>query len=385
MTKSLDEDGFVWQPGSEQRSLARLRFDPEQGIDIVLLNADWSVGEDVGYWPTLHGESLWGTPWTLFEVRRSRYAGAGGHTGNSRTECDASTLFVGVHAKSEDDVELGLLQVRLRGLREWLTATRPARPSPLARPETADESLHGMLWTTVGDTELDFTVVAPSASGRRGALPSELMASVQVHAQEPLSLSQWLDRWLVPLRNLLVFATREQSVIESLRGVDADGNDVVVYETWRPMVQERPSAFHQRDLLPAAAVGDVGEFLRRWLALHEELGAATQFLFGTLNDRDLPAVNRLLNMLAFAETYHRSKHDEPPLSVDEDAAFRKAMLSQLPTNARRTSIATGSSTPTRRASANAHAGSSGEPRPSTLGSTTPDARLRSHSSRPGTT
>jgi hypothetical protein len=38
----------------------------------------------------------------------------------------------------------------------------------------------------------------------------------------------------------------------------------------------------------------------------------------------------MLNLLAFAETYHRRKYNEPPLAEEQHDSFRQDMLGQLP-------------------------------------------------------
>lgn len=68
VSKPFEEDGFVWPPGDDQRSVAHVRSDPKLGTDITLINAAWSVSADTGHWPVLHGESLWAAPWTLLDV-----------------------------------------------------------------------------------------------------------------------------------------------------------------------------------------------------------------------------------------------------------------------------------------------------------------------------
>jgi uncharacterized Zn finger protein len=69
--------------------------------------------------------------------------------------------------------------------------------------------------------------------------------------------------------------------------------------------------------------------VRSWFTLHGRLRGSGTFFFGTLNDYDLPVENRLLNLLAFAETYHRELHDEPPFAVEDHQRNTRAMLAAL--------------------------------------------------------
>jgi hypothetical protein len=153
-----------------------------------------------------------------------------------------------------------------------------------------------------------------------------------------LKLTHWLERWVAQIQDLVVVGMRQPSATISVSGINAGDlglnglrHDVKIHQVWHPLVHDLLwTAYQGRALLPANAVDDIGELIARWFALHRDLGDAAQFLFGTINDRDLLAVNRMLNLLAFAETYHRRKYDEPPLTKEQHDTFRKDMLGQLP-------------------------------------------------------
>jgi dihydrofolate reductase len=169
-------------------------------------------------------------------------------------------------------------------------------------------------------THETFAVAWP---GMTGPMADKLNAMPKYVVSSPLTAAKWTNSTV--LRGDL--ATEVTALRERIDG------DIVVHGSAtlveglieHDLVDELRLMVY---LLPASAADDIAELLTRWIAFHRELGAATQLLFGTLNDRDLPAVNRLLNLLAFAETYHRRKHDEPPLTDEEHAAFSQAMLDQ---------------------------------------------------------
>jgi hypothetical protein len=337
MNEPFEEDGYVWEPKSEERAVAHLRFDPELGTKLTLINAPWAV-EVRGQWDVLHGESLWGQPWSLFDVRCSSSQG----TTNSRSTCVASTLITGIHAYSQDEIVFTDLTMCCRGMREWLTQGRRGREGALTRPDDAREDFWGMCQATVEGVELLFHVSAlGSVSYYRRC--SEATAVLKLKSPTPLSLTQWLERWVAQVENLMVFGMRQPSSVLSLSGIDAGAVspnglpfDVKVYASSYPQVPDLPwTAYQGRALLPANAVDDVGDLIEQWFALHRELGDAAQLFFGTINDRDLPALNRMLNLLAFAETYHRRKFDEPPLTETEHEALSKQMLDGLPSGRER--------------------------------------------------
>lgn len=335
MSETFDQDGYVWEPGSEDRASAHVRFDPESGTVLTLINAPWAL--DVGKrWQVLHGESLWGQPWSFFDIRCFSSQQTPGMSANSRSVCDAATFITGVHAKNEAEIAFSDLSLNCHGMREWLTQGRRDRDNALTRPQDARDDFWGMVNADAEGVTLLFHVNAIK-SGDWYRQHFEATAVLQLKSPAPLTLTQWVEQWVTQVRDLMVFGMRFPSAIISLSGIHAGvvgpnglPFDVKVYRPWRPHVPTMNWAAYQgRALLPANAVDDIGELLERWFALHHELGDAAQFFFGTLNDRDLPAVNRMLNLLAFAETYHRRKFDEPPLADDEHTILSKEMLAGL--------------------------------------------------------
>ncbi len=332
MSEPFEEDGYVWEPGSDERAVAHLRFDPDHGTDLTLINAPWAL--EVGKpWDVLYGESLWGQPWSLFDVRcRSSQRAA-----NSRSGCEAETFVTGVHADKEADIAFTDLAFGCYGMREWLTQGRRDRESALTRPADARDDFWGMCQASAEGVELLFHVNAIK-SGDWYRQHFEATAVLQLKSPTPLSLTQWLERWVTPIQDLMVFGMRQPSSTISLSGIHAGAVgpnglpfDVKVHALWHPRVPDLSWAVYQgRAILPANAVDDIGELIAQWFALHRKLGNAAQLFFGTINDRDLPALNRMLNLLAFAETYHRRRFDEPPLAEAEHDALSKQMLAGLP-------------------------------------------------------
>jgi hypothetical protein len=103
MSEPIEEDGYVWELGSNDRASARLRFDPKHGTKLTLINAPWAL-EFRQQWDALHGESLWGVPWSLFGVASPGPQQMPGLTANTRSECTAVKLITGIHAAHEDEI-----------------------------------------------------------------------------------------------------------------------------------------------------------------------------------------------------------------------------------------------------------------------------------------
>jgi hypothetical protein len=174
------------------------------------------------------------------------------------------------------------------------------------------------------------------------------VATVELSA--PLPLPQWGESWVRPLTDLLVFATREQIVVESFVAIvetnrasrvapairrtlpDRAWNRVEV-EVIRPQaVDARPRGIEpfQHMLLPLGALRPhCAKIVARFFRIHRELGGAAGFLFGTLNARSIYEENRLSNLAAFAEGYHRTFHDEKPLTDAEHDLLVASMLGAI--------------------------------------------------------
>lgn len=328
--EAFAEDILVAPPGGELAP-GRLSFDPEAGIDLTVIGADWLPGIDdrsARFWPALHGETFGSAKFTLFDcgIRSLQQAGE-----RSRAEIRAAVLAVGAQINSPEEIRFTRIQLSLRGMREWLTGGW-SQIEPTLRKGKANRDVQILsLELRGGQLQL---VVEPRESGGRYRWVEETHAGLNVTVPEALSLRQWQTEWIDPLRHLMIFANREQSLIESLSGYP-DPSDafslIRLFERHETSVlQATTHSFYQRDLLPAGITGDTGELIRLWLDFHSKLGAAAGFLFGTLNSVGMTIENEFLNLMAFAEAYHRTLHDEKPLSKSQHGRYRKAMLGALP-------------------------------------------------------
>lgn len=146
----------------------------------------------------------------------------------------------------------------------------------------------------------------------------ERHAGVSITLAKPASLPQWQERWITPLWNLMIFANRERSVLTALSGfVEADTlhGAVRIFERQETTIDPETS-FSNGTCCPSGIMDDPVALIGAWIDLHSRLGASTAFLFGTLNASRLPVENEFLNLMAFAEAYHRVLHNEPPLEAE---------------------------------------------------------------------
>jgi ApeA N-terminal domain 1 len=322
----FDEDVLVGPPGAE-RAQGRLRYSPDQGLTLTVMGADWLAGEQAEQaWPSLQGESFASVPLTLLDAagRRREFTNRRG-----RAEISAQTLVVGTHVASRQELRFGRAAFSLRGLREWLSGGWSQIEPNLKDGVNPDVQT---LNFTIGESDLLF-VSSVQESIARFRTVEERQANVSITVAEPASLAQWQDRWITPLRDLMIFANRERSVLTELSGfVEADTlhGAVRIFERRETTIDpETNFSFYQRDLLPVGII-DPAALVSAWIDLHSRLGASTAFLFGTLNASRLPVENEFLNLMAFAEAYHRVLHNEPPLEAEDHSRYRESMLAALP-------------------------------------------------------
>lgn len=341
-TRTLE--GWFWFPPASERAFGTIEIQPG---DLRLKLRDSARAQDS--WrdmAVIHGESLVdGKDLTLlgaFVTSRKDFL----TYGHNVEEFRFNALLIGAHVLDESELVFDRAIVHLRGLREWMSA-RWRGSGALDFREL------------VGEPVLEVAVEGASIKFgyERQAHPAAFRDSVDYDAAadielaEPQPLDEWREQWLRPLLDLLVFATREQVVIESFKAIISDRrlaeavhpairraasddfwarHDV---EVVRPhVVDVRPRGIRpfQHMLLPLAALGErAPEALGRYFAIHRQLGRTAAFLFVVLNTRTILEENRLLNLMAFSEGYHRTFHDEPPLPEDVHQQLKGEMLAAI--------------------------------------------------------
>lgn len=96
-----------------------------------------------------------------------------------------------------------------------------------------------------------------------------------------------------------------------------------------PGLAAEPRWNHGRPLVPFSALQDAAPtFISGWFELYERLGPAMLFFIAALSER-MFLENRLLNYTSFAESYHRTLHDEPPITAEEHAQYVAEMLKTI--------------------------------------------------------
>ncbi len=356
--KRLDEhvDGVWWIPGHEdQRSEGTARMFAE---GLVWLDLDSDVWRDVldreaDRGPrTVFGETSDGVPMSLHGLRF-----LGGQTdhfsGRAHVRYVSDRLIFGAHAVGEDEVMVSRMSVSYRGLREWLLSPTQGTPPPLQIVYPAalaaadadrdeDEGLPARVdeWeckleVTIDDVRVEMTAaIRPRTTGRYRTV-FDTGATVRLSSPEPMTLDAWRRNWLEPLRDLVLFGTREQTITLFIRGRGPDhvAAELRVYSPPETTIGPPDhSEYYQRDLLPSGIWGDAGftELIASWQDLYWRLGSVATELFDVFNTVDVPPLARLLRLTACAEGYHRVLHDAPPFEPEAHREMVKDMIAALP-------------------------------------------------------
>lgn len=336
------EDARFWLPDdSENVCYGHLRYAPDRGPEVHVMDSPLVPGYGrpaISEIPVFYGESLGGQPFTLlggFLTNASEKFGGGG-PGGSTADALFATLVRGAHVSSIDDVSGGEAVAQIHGLLELLLGGRVGKP--LLRV-AAEKDSHDQI---VVDLPFGTLILSAGAGGSfsRTERRHTLSASALVRFDDELRLPR-IDRLLAPLRDLIVFGTREPSYISDLRLLPPKTTPPEVVEVERyahelrvirardvELSVERTSSYYALWLNPAT-VPDAGQLLLSWWDLRERLGPVWTLLFGTLQRPGLPLENQLLNLTAFAEGYHRTLHDERPLTAEEAKAAVDTMLAVI--------------------------------------------------------
>jgi hypothetical protein len=337
-------EGWFWFPPSLGQAFGTLEIRPRD-LRLKLRDSPRPWEERAQQVVVIHGESLDGQPLTVlgaFATKRT----------NDLEDFRFNGLLIGIHVMDENELAFARGAIHLRGLREWLSEGH-SRGSALRRKDRED--LPDPLEVTIEQATM-------SLAYSRHASHSLFRDSVSIDAQalvdlsEPLPVDEWREKWVRPLQDFLVFATREQIVLESFHAIvsihgRAEGiapeirptlpdhvwerHEIEIVRPHDVEVRERGIEPFRHMLLPLGALGDQAPTaLAKFFAVHGALGRTAAFFFAVLNSRTIYEENRLLNLMAFSEGYHRTFHDKPPLSEEEHQRNKKTMLKAIEKNHR---------------------------------------------------
>jgi hypothetical protein len=362
-------EGWFWFPPANERAFGTIEIRPR---DLRLKLRDSTrpqyAWRDMA---VIHGESLDGNALTVlgaFVTNRNDFISFDHNVEQFRF----NTLLIGAHVMEESEFIFARGVVHLRGLREWMSASWHGR-APYAFRELVAPPPHGLRerfvsWRErrrrVADRKAlphPLEVALPgatvklayerSASGTRFHDVTDYDAAADIELDEPRPLDEWRELWVRPLLDFLVFASREQVVVEQFKAIVYDRrlaeavhpairraapdrvwarHDVEVVRPHVVDVRERGIRPFEHMLLPLGALGRrAPAALTKYFAIYRALGRTAAFFFVVLNARTIHEENRLLNLMAFSEGYHRAFHDDPPLPEDVHRRLKEDMLAAI--------------------------------------------------------
>jgi ApeA N-terminal domain 1 len=328
LEQSWRQEGRFWLPGSDTKTAGWIEYAPDRGIAVHLLESPLAATPmDSFSLDALHGESLDGGPWSLFDgelvtPRPITPSNAG------TADLVFETLIRGGHIADLQGVTGQMAHVAVHGLRELL---RGGGFGESLLAVTADRECHDQLVIEMPWGSLQLIVAGTQTRWSRDETRIAVGAHAQMSFSEALSLPA-VDALVEPLRDLVIFARTSPSHVTGLRLLrpGSEGRTHEYRVIRRPESDPRDARTSGPPLLlNPATVPDINELIRGWFELREKLGPVWRLFFATTVAPGLTSEARLLNLSSFAEGYHRTLHDEPPLSDVDAAASVQAMLAAL--------------------------------------------------------
>lgn len=336
---------------AEHPCFATLRFSPSKALRLKLLGASDRVFDDEEGHYVVHGYEASGKPCSLLDCF-SGPSTMNTTSGFSSIEVVGNVFVHGAHVASLDELHFQRAELRLTGLREFLTKPLPTssgeRGPGIAGPDGLGERI-----VEVPGAKFAFELMQLRKRDEYRA-SFEAQACVRIELDTPASYSGWQAEWVQPLLDLLRFATREPARVESFVAViraDQVADPCTPDEGWPKALERREIEFilpksdllyagprhgYRRMLLSAGALGDALELvLARWWKLSDQLGRAGSLLFAMLHSRGY-ADAQLVTLASVAEAYHRALADPSwPLPEDKHAELVERMLETLDTDEER--------------------------------------------------
>lgn len=217
-------------------------------------------------------------------------------------------------------------RVRYRGLSEWL-----AEPAVTENGRDLLESVE----VNAAGARISFGFDRVDQKPSRFESRQKRLGTALFEFPSPVSLKDCVQGWVGAVQDLLVFATREQSLVEAVTvsfwdpsiaekiapairagAPNRDWNRVDVRIVYRHGVRLAPKRHpYERILFGPAALGEsASDVLGRFFDLHRQLRPVATVLFNELNLAVPSLEKRVITLMAFAEAYHRELHDDRPLS-----------------------------------------------------------------------
>lgn len=320
-----------WLPGEEHPFYGRLSHSREAGPRLHLFDCVDLSSQDLGSplppGTRLFGERPGGLQLTIEGFTATTWTRHGLEGRHTTADGWIDSVLEGRH--TEEDFPTSVLTATLYGLTEALVGGETDR-------SVLDPHKEGGKYSSGDSVSVD----VPSGvqilfyAGTRPTLTylseqRDVHSSVQISAAEPMLAGDLEQGFLAPVRELISFATHRPSYVTSLgfHEVDPSNGVSVLRRPW-PLPVRDPGKLY-RLALNLGLLHHPEEVVRRWFHLRAEVGPVWSLYFATIDPERGYLDNRFLNLMAFAEGYHRTMRDQPPLTPKQAADARAAVKQAL--------------------------------------------------------
>jgi hypothetical protein len=326
-------EGWFWRPGENERFYGRLQHDPVSGSSVHFFDAP--TIDPLELTPLLPvgglllGELPGEVPVTLEGFFPERWTSV---SGQSTGEVDgfAQTVYRGCHLDDRGLVA-DRAEVDLVGLDDALVGV--LRDTGILHPGAGQQIgrlREGAQLDVVLKDGAELTMWAEEQGTTSGwSSTTTLRTAVSVALSSAIPAEHLESEYVEPLRQFVVFSTRSTSSTRRLSYARSSSGEAVdtLGQPW-PTVR-RPRRLPGKLTLNLRRIKDPSLCVTRWFSLRQQVGPVWQLLFAVLGRDDGLIEDRFLNLMAFAEGYHRALRDSPPLTSQQAKAARDSVKHAL--------------------------------------------------------
>lgn len=328
----FSEDGYFWLPDNPAARVAgRLSFSAGIGPALTISGKLPPVEREIEF-PVIHGQTFRHGNVTITDAFVEREEGKP-EQGFERQRLVANRAYLGEHLPH--DVMAKSVAMQFFHLDSWMD-----RPTALPGPIEEDEPDWYRLNLTVSvpkpvkaEISLARVTFAFSVGSMKVFLPLAVRVEpfVRIDTDRGLSVDEWLDQFIFPIRDLVSLSAGNPSLLTELAILDFGEEkkvDVCLLEM-RHEPQEKRRRSHE--LLWLHDLGkDPSAPLNAWLTNRESLGLSMASFFSVAYTAEESTEARFLGVMQALELYHRRTDPATELPPDEHKQRRKAVVEGFP-------------------------------------------------------
>jgi hypothetical protein len=345
--------GYWWIPGSpDQKVSGNLIIQPNGKIELDTLGhlkelPQGAITDEIfGEWskvPIILGFSANGKNITLVDCLclDSKIS----FPGITTSQFIASTMLVGIHFQSADNLKFNSIEAYVTGFDEWLgifgyevsycinqeNSELESAQIAYRLPPTIDTKIDEQL-----SLKIDFGVTIPASITKDIAFHQK--AHIKIDSAESMHLTDW-QTLLFKLCNFLCLATNERVALKSVDlGIvpsirDQTGRLIDRVQTYYKSSLDQPSVdkFNIQKMLFCYEdiASEIGTILNIWLTSYRTIEPVFNLYFALIHKDDLYIENMFLNLVQGLETLHRRTTSNTTLPSPEHQERIKRILESV--------------------------------------------------------